>query len=761
MVDESTQLPQPQQVANYRLGRVIGQGGWGVVYEAVNTRNDERVALKLLHAHLAGDESYLERFQREAQVATLLRSPYTVHLLDFGVDAGQHFLVMNLIEGEVLSEIVKQGPLPPARAFKIASQVALALEEAEARGVVHRDIKPDNVMVTPEGLVKVLDFGIARQAGRATLTHTGAFIGTLSYAAPEAAEGQVDHRSDLYSLGVTLFHMLTGQPPFAGEMIQLLRQHREAPVPRRLLDGLPEDAVEVVLRLLEKLPDDRYQTASETAGVLERLGIAAAAREDAPLEMEATEVLTGTADTSLITMALASSGISRRFVPRASMTTYQLTLQNDGSQAMTLRLDATDPSASCEIIVPEAVVVPPRSAVTVAVSVAPQHRRWRGRAEQRPFRITASGEDGGPPIVAIGEFQDRPQGLRPVGGAVFGIALLAALAVFMVRGGDATSSAPPAEAPDFAAVAGSSLDDQGTLKADTPSAGAIAEPGEVDSWSFTVAAGQIMTLGVTAIDADDFHPYVELVAPDGSLLAFVPGADGEAWLDGIRFAATGEYRLRVRSFDAFDRGGYAIELIDEDADYIFTLTDAMPGEEEIPVGGVVFASLDAAQPADWKFTAAADDVISLGAESYIFAPFDLFIDLIGPDGESLGRDGSVGSGGGWLDDVRLRESGVYTIRISTLGDTGGIYGIFVELSEAADAAASSTPQPDGQPGVTTSGTQGTAISQALLSALSSIGGSQPRAVVGSEGAIFFIPFDAARTFAWNLDATKANTIEFL
>jgi hypothetical protein len=331
----------------------------------------------------------------------------------------------------------------------------------------------------------------------------------------------------------------------------------------------------------------------------------------------------------------------------------------------------------------------------------------------------------------------------------------------MVRGGDATSSAPFSEAPNFAAVAGSSLDNQGTLKADTPSAGAIAEPGEVDSWSFTVAAGQIMTLGVSAIDADDFHPYVELVAPDGSLLAFVPGADGEAWLDGIRFAATGEYRLRVRSFDALDRGGYAIELIDEDADYIFPLTDAMPGEEEIPVGGAVFASLDAAQPADWKFTAAADDVISLGAESYIFAPFDLFIDLIGPDGESLGRDGSVGSGGGWLDDVRLRESGVYTIRISTLGDTGGIYGIFVELSEAADAAASSTPQPDGQPGVTTSGTQGTAMSQALLSALSSIGGSQPRAVVGSEGAIFFIPFDTARTFAWNLDATKANTVEFL
>jgi serine/threonine protein kinase len=406
MVDESTQLPQPQQVANYRLGRVIGQGGWGVVYEAVNTRNDERVALKLLHAHLAGDEAYLERFQREAQVATLLRSPYTVHLLDFGVDAGQHFLVMNLIEGEVLSEIVKQGPLPPARAFKIASQVALALEEAEARGVVHRDIKPDNVMVTPEGLVKVLDFGIARQAGRATLTHTGAFIGTLSYAAPEAAEGQVDHRSDLYSLGVTLFHMLTGQPPFAGEMIQLLRQHREAPVPRRLLDGLPEDAIEVVLRLLEKLPDDRYQTASETAGVLERLSIAAAAREDAPLEMEATEVLSGTADTSLITMALESSGISRRFVPRASMTTYQLTFQNDGSQAMTLRLDATDPSASCEIIVPEAVVVPPRRrspspspwrqepslARPGGAAAVPHHglRRRRRTADRRHRRVRGS-----------------------------------------------------------------------------------------------------------------------------------------------------------------------------------------------------------------------------------------------------------------------------------------------------------------------------------------------------------------------------------
>jgi serine/threonine protein kinase len=369
MVDESTQLPQPQRIANYRLCRALGQGGWGVVYEAVNTRNDERVALKLLHAHLVGDESYLERFQREAQVATLLRSPFTVHLLDFGVDNDQHFLMMNFVEGEVLSHTVKEGPLPPARAFKIASQIALALEEADARNVVHRDIKPDNVIVTPEETVK----------------------------------GRVDNRSDLYSLGVSLFHMLTGQPPFAGEMIQLPQQHRDAPVPQHLLAGLPDDATAVVLRPLEKLPDDRYQTASEAAGVLERQAIDAAERADAPLKLEATEVLSGTADTSLITMALQPSGRDRRFVPRAEVTNYELRLQNEGSHALTLQLNAADPSDSCTFMVPESVSVPPRSETTVTISIAPRRRRWRGPTEQRPVRLSSprassrTGRRGQPP----------------------------------------------------------------------------------------------------------------------------------------------------------------------------------------------------------------------------------------------------------------------------------------------------------------------------------------------------------------------------
>ncbi|MEE8337466.1 MAG: serine/threonine-protein kinase [Dehalococcoidia bacterium] len=761
MVDEPTQPPQPLNVANYRLGRMIGQGGWGVVYEAVNTRNDERVALKLLHAHLASDEAYLERFQREAQVATLLRSPYTVHLLDFGVDAGRHFLVMNLVEGEILGEIVKAGPLPPARAFKIASQIALALEEAEARGVVHRDIKPDNVMVTPEAGVKVLDFGIARQAGRATLTGTGAFIGTLVYAAPEAAEGRVDHRSDLYSLGVTLFHMLTGQPPFMGEMIQLLRDHRETAVPRRLLDGLPDDAIAAVLRLLEKVPDDRYQTASETAGVLEHLGIDAAARADAPLEMEATEPLVRTADTSLITMVLQPSGVSRRFMPRAGVTRYELRLQNEGSHEMTLRLAAADPSDSCEIVVPEAVSVPPRSETTVTISIAPRRRRWRGRAEQRPFRVTASGEGGGPPVVAVGEFEDRPEGLLPVaGGALFSIALIGVIAALLLggNGGVTTAQLSASVAP----VAGSSLDDQGTLRLDITSAGAIAEPGEVDAWTFSALAGQVLTLGIVATDSEAFHPYVELVAPSGALLGFVAGEDGEAWLDGVRFAAAGQYLLRVRSFDAFDRGGYTIELFDEPADYLFTLTDSAPGDEELPVDGVAFASLSAAQSVDWTFSGEAGEVMSVGAESYVFAPFDLFVELIGPDGASLGRDGAIGSGAGWLDDVSLPQSGLYVVRVSTLGGAGGMYGVTVERAEAA-ATTSPTPaatDADGQSGITVSGTQGTTISQALLSALSSIDGNRPRAVVGSEGAVFFFPLDTSATFEWDLAGTAPNTPEY-
>ena len=321
----------PRVVSNYRLDRVLGRGGMGVVYEATDTRNGTSVALKLLHEHLEADEAFRERFKREAHVATLLRSPYTVHLLDYGIEHGEYFLVMKLVEGRSLRDFIRAGPLRPAEALRIGSQVARALEEAEARGVVHRDIKPDNVMIADDGAVQVLDFGIARQAGAATITSTGAFVGTLAYASPESIEGRVDHRSDIYSLGVTIYHMLAGRPPFVGEMAQLLRMHREAPMPLDPLLGLPAAVIEAVARCMEKDPEERFQSASELAGVLEHLAEESTRRDDPALMRTTTEALSpaaGASATSTVALSLGAPVSRRQLLPRARLTRYDLTLRN-------------------------------------------------------------------------------------------------------------------------------------------------------------------------------------------------------------------------------------------------------------------------------------------------------------------------------------------------------------------------------------------------------------------------------------------------
>ena len=233
----------PEQLSHYQLGQLIGSGGMGMVYEATDRRDGSRVAVKLLHPQLSVDDAFRERFEREAHVAALLRSPYTIHLLDFGVADGIYFLVMEFIDGETVAEAIAEAPLPPDRALAVAISVARALEEAEARGVVHRDIKPENVMLPGDGMMKVADFGIARRVNTPSMTVTGGFIGTMAYAAPEQVGGEVDHRTDIYALGATLYCMLTGQPPFGGTALDVLQQHRDASLPMGPLEGLPDVVV--------------------------------------------------------------------------------------------------------------------------------------------------------------------------------------------------------------------------------------------------------------------------------------------------------------------------------------------------------------------------------------------------------------------------------------------------------------------------------------------------------------------------------------
>lgn len=260
------------QVKQYRFVRQLGRGGMGTVYEAVDNRDEGRVAVKLLHPWLAAeDASFRDRFEREAHIAALLRSPYSVRLLDFGVANGVYFLVMEYVEGTTVGAELEKGPMEPLRALRIAIDVARALEEANARGVVHRDIKPDNILLTDDGRVKVTDFGIARQEGGTGLTSAGRFVGTPEFAAPEQASGEADHRSDVYALGATLYCMLSGHPPFQGTSVwDVLRAHQSSPVSMEPLGHLPDSICNPVRRCLEKDPRDRYQTASELAGALER-----------------------------------------------------------------------------------------------------------------------------------------------------------------------------------------------------------------------------------------------------------------------------------------------------------------------------------------------------------------------------------------------------------------------------------------------------------------------------------------------------------
>ncbi len=264
MADQRSGRGRKQRLSHYDLLEVIGAGGMGTVYRAIDRRSKVVVAVKTVHPHLQESAAFVERFRREAHIASLLGSPYVVRILDFGSERGQYFMVTEFVEGQKLSDIMRAGPMPPVHALAIAVQVALALDEAEGRGVVHRDIKPDNIIITPDNAVKVLDFGIARLNTVAGVTTTGLFIGTMTYASPEQFLGHADTRSDIYSLGVTLFHMLAGQPPFhAATPTGVMRMHEDTPPPLELLKGVPQQLVAVIERCMQKSPDARYQHVSE------------------------------------------------------------------------------------------------------------------------------------------------------------------------------------------------------------------------------------------------------------------------------------------------------------------------------------------------------------------------------------------------------------------------------------------------------------------------------------------------------------------
>lgn len=251
----------------YELAGQIARGGMAEVYLARDLRLDRPVALKVLFPELSVDRNFVERFRREAQAAANLSHPNIVPVYDWGEADHTYFIVMEFIDGETLSDIIKaEAPLSADRAAGIGAAVAAALAFAHRYGVVHRDVKPGNVLITADGEVKVADFGIARAAGTdESLTQTGAVMGTATYFSPEQAQGEgVDARSDIYSLGVVLYEMVTGNPPFSGNnplAIAYKHVREQPPVPRSLNPAIPPDFEAIVLKAMAKAPEDRYDTA--------------------------------------------------------------------------------------------------------------------------------------------------------------------------------------------------------------------------------------------------------------------------------------------------------------------------------------------------------------------------------------------------------------------------------------------------------------------------------------------------------------------
>jgi serine/threonine protein kinase/beta-lactam-binding protein with PASTA domain len=265
----------------YQLGEVLGYGGMAEVYKARDVRLDRDVAIKLLRSDLARDPSFQARFRREAQSAAALTHPMIVSVYDTGADEKHDpplpYIVMEYVDGRTLRDVLHlDGRLTQHRALEIMIDVSAALDYSHRAGIVHRDIKPGNVMITRDGSVKVMDFGIARAIAQstATVTQTAAVMGTAQYLSPEQARGEkVDARSDLYSAGVVLYELLTGQPPFQGDSpVAVAYQHvREDPIPPSDRESdLSADADAVVMKMLAKNPANRYQNAAEMGDDLGR-----------------------------------------------------------------------------------------------------------------------------------------------------------------------------------------------------------------------------------------------------------------------------------------------------------------------------------------------------------------------------------------------------------------------------------------------------------------------------------------------------------
>lgn len=258
------------QIGPYRLRRLIGKGGMGEVYEAEDTGKGRVVALKLLPEAVSHDPVFRQRLQREANAAGRLQEPHVVPIHDYGEIDGLLFVDMRLIDGIDLRRILReQGPMPPARATAIVRQIASALDAAHRSGILHRDVKPENILINRDDFAYLVDFGIANATTDEALTELGTAVGTYAYMAPERfGNGEVTARADVYALACVLHECLTGAPPFQGDSVSVvIAAHLNEPAPRpsRARPDIPAGLDEVIAVGMAKRPEDRYASAGELA----------------------------------------------------------------------------------------------------------------------------------------------------------------------------------------------------------------------------------------------------------------------------------------------------------------------------------------------------------------------------------------------------------------------------------------------------------------------------------------------------------------
>ena len=262
----------------YRVEARIATGGMSTVYRGLDVRLDRPVALKVMDARYANDSQFLTRFQREARAVARLKDPGLVAVYDQGLDGSHPFLVMELIEGGTLRELLRErGPMPPHAAAAVLRPVLGGLATAHRAGLVHRDVKPENVLISDDGEVKLVDFGLVRAVAEAGITSTSVILGTAAYLSPEqVSTGAADARSDVYAVGILAYELLTGTTPFTGDnplTVAYQRMDHDVPPPSAAISGVPPQFDEFIGRATARNPDTRFADAEEMAGDLDAIAV--------------------------------------------------------------------------------------------------------------------------------------------------------------------------------------------------------------------------------------------------------------------------------------------------------------------------------------------------------------------------------------------------------------------------------------------------------------------------------------------------------